>query len=96
MNRYLFLVLFVLILNESFAALPPKFQNMKDLDVMINFVKKHDRVLSTLRNIDLEKKVVYFGDQCKAQFKRISSPKPEGWVGPADPLKFDRANCSIE
>ena len=47
--------------QSSFSALPPAFQNTKDLDVMLRFIKSHPKVLSTLQSIDFKHKNVYFG-----------------------------------
>ncbi|MBT5229711.1 MAG: hypothetical protein HOM11_05485 [Methylococcales bacterium] len=79
-----------------FAALPPQYQNMDDLEVMVGFVKQHERVAGSLRLINLEEYTVYFGDDCKATFHRKHIPKAEGWVGPADPLEFDLSTCPIQ
>lgn len=88
--------LFILFLSEfSFAALHPKYQNMEDLDVMVEFVKNNEKVMSTLTSIDLENFVVYFDIDCKAVFDRKVSAKPRGWVGPADPLEFKMSTCRL-
>ena len=95
MKKIIASLLFILFPQCSIAALPPKYQNEKDLDVMIRFVKEHQQVMSTLKSIDFKKFMVYFGDDCKASFRRERTPKPEGWVGPADPLVFKSSTCSL-
>lgn len=75
------------------AALPPKYQNEKDLDVMMEYIKTHPDVLSALQAIDLGSMTVYYGQGCSAHFARQVVDKPEGWVGPADPLIFIEAKC---
>lgn len=96
MKRIMFLSIFLLMAQSAFAALPPQYQNVKDLDVMVNYIKKHQEVASTLKSIDLSNYTVYFGDGCKAVFGRKSTTKPAGWVGPADPLEFKYSNCSMK
>lgn len=80
----------------SLAALPPENQNWKDLNVMITFIKEHEKIMATLEFIDLENYIVYFSGSCTANFSRKITPKPSGWVGPADPLEFRSSNCSLE
>jgi hypothetical protein len=83
-------------IQSAGAALPPQYQNHKDLDVMVEFVHSHPVVASGLRTIDLYGYAVYFGDGCKAEFGRKTSLKLPGWVGPADPLEFKSSNCPVE
>lgn len=78
------------------AALPPQYQNMKDLDVMVQFVRAHPSVAAELNSIDLGKYRIHFGNDCTAVFGRASTIKPPGWVGPADPLEFQDANCPVD
>ena len=82
--------------SAAWAMLPPKYQNADDLSVMIGFIKKHDRVMETLKSIDFANFSVYFGDDCKAVFGRKAVPKPPGWVGPADRLEFKSSNCDLK
>lgn len=77
------------------AALPPQYQNAKDLDVMVAFIKQHAAVMSSLRSLDFQAQVIHFGKDCQAIFGRASTPKPPGWVGPADPLEFKSSNCPV-
>jgi hypothetical protein len=77
------------------AALPPQFQNANDLDVMVAFIKKHPRVASTLKSIDLHHYIIRFDTDCKAEFKRQKIARPPGWVGPAAPLVLSRSNCKL-
>jgi hypothetical protein len=79
----------------SHAALPPQYQNAKDLDVMVAFVKQHAVVMSSLRSLDLQAQVIHFGKDCQAVFGRASTPKPPGWAGPADPLEFKNSTCPV-
>ena len=91
-----FILILIVISTYSLAALPPQYQNEKDLNVMIGFIKKHPKVISALKKIDFNAKIVYFDDECEAVFSRKHKPKPEGWVGPADPLEFKKSNCEID
>lgn len=95
MVKYFALIMFLMCSHISNAALAPKYQNMKDLEVMVEFVKKHEKVMSTLKTIDFENFTVYFGTDCKITFERKVIPKPSGWAGPAAPLVFNTANCSL-
>jgi len=79
-----------------FAALPPQYQNTKDLDVMVDFVKSHPKVAATIREISVTDRTVKFGAGCKAIFVRKASSKPAGMVGPAEPLVFKRSTCPLD
>ncbi len=78
------------------AALPPKYQNEKDLRVMVAFAQEHPRIMQSLQSIDLQHFLIRFGDGCQVEFGRAYTPKPRGWVGPADPLEYKRSNCPIQ
>jgi hypothetical protein len=75
------------------AALPPQYQNVKDLEVMVNYVKANPDVAATVKSIDLQNKTVNYGQDCQATFERRLSTKPMGWVGPAEPLQFKTIYC---
>ena len=76
------------------AALPPQYQNMKDLDMIVEYIREHPEVASGLKSIDLGALTVYYGHNCKAVFGRKAIAKPLGWVGPADPLELKSSGCS--
>lgn len=78
------------------AALPPQFQNEKDLDLMLSYVKSHPEVLSSLQAIDLGVLTVYYGEGCSAEFTRKLVERPEGWVGPAESLVLKKNYCPEE
>lgn len=80
----------------TWAALPPQYQNMKDIDSIIDFVKQHKRILNTLEMIDFENNVVYYNHGCIANLGRQGIMRPQGWVGPADPLELKKSTCPIE
>ena len=42
-----------------FAALPPQYQNAKDLDVMVEYVKAHPAVAAAIRSIDMQNYVIH-------------------------------------
>ncbi len=96
MKKRLAIFLLVLTSQTAYAALPPQYQNMDDLDVMVNFIRQHERVAAELVSIELRSYTVHYGKDCKAEFKRDYVPKPDGWVGPADPLIFDKSNCPVD
>jgi hypothetical protein len=90
-------ILFSLVLTGvgmASAALPPQYQNLKDLDVMVEYIREHPEVAAGLRSIDLGALTVHYGHRCQAVFGRQALPKPPGWVGPADPLELKRSGCS--
>jgi len=87
------LVLLLLCSGLVQAALPPQHQNEKDLDVMLSYVKSHPDVLSSLQAIDLGVLTVYYGEGCSAEFTRKVVERPEGWVGPAEPLVLEKKFC---
>ena len=95
MKRHFF-CLVLLAATPALAALPPQYQNRRDLEVMLDFIRAHPRVESDLNAIDLDDYTVRFGRDCIARFVREASPKPPGWVGPADPLVFDSATCPVD
>jgi len=79
-----------------FAALPPQHQNMKDLAVMVEFVKSHPKVAATIREISVVDRTIKFGAGCKVTFVRKEHAKPDGFVGPAAPLVFKRSTCPLD
>lgn len=96
MKKLLGVVALLFCAQTSYALLPPQYQNAKDLDVMVAFVKAHAYVSATLRSIDLERGTIYYGESCSAVFVREKAEKPQGWVGPAAPLVFRQATCKID
>jgi len=84
-----------LFVGTTYGALPPEYQNLKDLDVMVSFISAKPNVLATLKSIDFENFTVYFAYDCKATFKRKVIERPYGWVGLAAPLEFDQSNCEL-
>jgi hypothetical protein len=80
----------------AIAALPPQYQNVKDLEVMMNYVKANPDVAATVKSIDLENKTVNYGKNCQATFERKPSTKPVGMVGPAEPLQLKAKNCPAQ
>ncbi len=79
--------------TSAIAALPPQYQNAKDLDAMAAFIKQHDWVMANLKSIDLETKTVHFGTDCRIEFVReyeLDQP------GPAAPLVFKESTCPLE
>ncbi|MGE4403757.1 MAG: hypothetical protein AB7F61_19105 [Desulfobulbus sp.] len=96
MKKFLFLSTILLIAQYSFAALPPQYQNIKDIDIMVDYIKKNEEVASTLESIDFLQYVIYYGNGCKAVFGRKSTLKPLGWVGPAEQLEFKKIICPVE
>ncbi len=75
------------------AALPPKYQNAGDLNVMTDYIKDHEQVISLLKSIDFRKHIVYYGD-CKIIFGRKESKRAAGILGPVPALEFKREICA--
>lgn len=94
--KKLFVLLLIFSIQVVHAALHPKYQNKKDLQVMVTFVESHEKVLTTLESIDFKHFTVYYNNGCKALFGRKYIYKAPGWAGPADPLEFKRSTCKIE
>lgn len=78
------------------AALPPQYQNRRDLDAMLAFIQQHPRVEAGLNAIDLDAYTVRYERECIASFIRDAQPKPPGWVGPMDPLIYKESTCAVD
>ena len=74
------------------SALPPRYQNVIDLEAMTKFIKQHPKVASSLEGVNVRNATVRFGSDCKVIFKR------EGpiVIGPAGPLVFKSSNCPVD
>jgi len=96
--KHVFLTLILLFGSVAEAALPPVYQNAKDLAVMVNFIENNEGVMEQLKVIDFENKKIHFGvfsaDECHVAFKREVQERPFGWVGPAGPLVHDYTMCN--
>lgn len=90
------LLLGAVLTSSASAALAPQYQNPKDLDVMIAFIKQHPKVMSSLISIDLRLRTVRYSEDCVAKFVRAQKPTPPGFAGPAAPLEYSASNCPIE
>jgi hypothetical protein len=89
-------LLSIFFVQPTHSALAPQYQNINDLDVMVNFVKAHPVVAESLRRIDLGDYVIFFGDGCKARFARKHVERPAGWAGPSEPLELKESNCPVD
>ena len=90
------LLVFLFIPQITYAVLPPRYQNMEDLDVIVEFIKQHELILSTLESIDFENYIVRYRNGCIATFERKDIPQSQGWVGPTGSLDFKKSTCSID
>ena len=88
-----FCLVFCCFTSLAQAALPPDFQNEKDLADIIAYIKSDHEVLSDLRVIDLAELAVYYGDSCRIQFARKVVKREAGWVGPKEPIEFKAKDC---
>ncbi|WP_395771223.1 hypothetical protein [Arenimonas sp.] len=88
-------LLFLLALPAQ-AALPPQYQNRRDLDVMLAFIQQYPRVEAGLNGIDLDAYTVRYEGECIASFIRDVQPKPPGWIGPMDPIVFKSSSCDLD
>jgi hypothetical protein len=91
---------FTALLFNSFAALPPEYQNSNDLKVMEDWLHlpENEMILSNLKSISLENYSIIYsspnqGEDCQILFKRKVVNHPPGWVGPAAKLEFDKKTC---
>ena len=86
----------LLISSAATAALAPNYQNIRDLEVMLQFLREHSYVAGTVTSLDLRQYVIHFGKDCQATFEReprdMSKPP---MPGPQAPLVFKSANCSL-
>lgn len=89
-------VLLLFLALPAQAALPPQYQNRRDLEVMLTFIQQHPRVEAGLNGIDLDAYTVRYERECIASFMRDVQPKPQGWVGPLDPLIFKESTCALD
>jgi len=88
--------LYLVLISNAYAALPPQYQNTKDMDVMVDFVKHHPVVAERLKSIDIHGFSIFYGGNCRAEFGRKAVFYLPGWVGPAAPLEFKRSNCNVK
>ena len=93
-KEILFSLVMLLSVSATQAALPPDFQNEKDLADVVSYIKSDHEVLSNLRVIDIAEMTVYYGDSCRVQFARKVVEREAGWVGPAEPLEFKSKECA--
>ncbi len=96
--KHVFLTLILLFGSVANSALPPVYQNAKDLTVMVNFIENNEEAMEGLKEIDFRAKRIrwesYTGE-CTAVFTReYVDHGPGGWVGPAEPLVHEITNCS--
>lgn len=82
--------------SNAHAALAPQYQHVKDMNVMVDFVKRHPVVAEGLKSIDVHAFSIFYGENCRAEFGREVVFHLPGWVGPAAPLEFKRSNCAVE
>jgi len=92
MKPFVIVLLTLCLASAAWGALPPRYQNQRDLDALVAFVHAHPEVLEQLRRIDLEHHEVHYGNDCVASFTRGEVPPIPG---PAPPLRFDRSTCPL-
>lgn len=81
---------------QAHASLPTASQNLSDLEVMYEYVTRHEVVLESLTSIDLANHAVHFGAGRKVSFHRGPPPRGELPVpGPATELRFKDASCAV-
>ena len=85
-------MLLILITSIATAALPPRYRNANDLDVMIHYIEDNEKVITQLKSIDFRKHIVYY-DDCKVIFGRKANTRPPDMIGPMPPLEFKREIC---
>jgi len=86
----------VLVPCAASAALAPNHQNIRDLEVMLQFLRQHAYVAATVTSLDVRRHVVHYGKDCLAVFEREprDASKPP-MPGPQPPLVFKASNCPL-
>lgn len=86
----------LLLSSAASAALAPNYQNLRDIEVMVDFLRQHSYVAARVTSLDLRRNVIHFGKDCEAAFEREprDTTKPP-MPGPQAPLVFKSANCSL-
>ena len=87
----------VLLSSAASAALAPNYQNINDLEVMLQFLRQNSYVAATVASLDLRQYVILFGKDCQAVFEREprDASRP-AMPGPQAPLVFKSSNCSLK
>ncbi|WP_051326649.1 hypothetical protein [Aliagarivorans taiwanensis] len=80
----------------SAAALAPNYQNLRDLDAMLDYMHEHPEVAARLDSIDMRDYVIHYDDNCRIEFMREARITPPGWAGPEAPLVFKTDSCSSQ
>lgn len=81
------------------AAMAPKHSAMRDLQVMVDFVGRHQKVAETLDSINFKEQQVLFSDGCIAQFERKSASLIRSLInmpGPGPGLEFKHSSCPLQ
>jgi len=87
--------LFFISMNAQ-SALSPTMMNVRDLNILVDFIEQHEKVAGTLELIDFSSYTVVFNHGCKAYFHR---PKASfltlSMPGPQPPIQFKSSSCSL-
>ncbi len=73
------------------SALPPRYQNVNNLETMTKFIKQHPKVASFLEAVNVRDATIRFGSDCKVIFEYQNT----GLLG-SYPLVFKSSNCPID
>ncbi|MBB5187554.1 hypothetical protein HNQ57_001823 [Zhongshania antarctica] len=78
------------------AALVPAAVHLRDVETMLEFIRKHQYVAMGLESIDLLSLTVFYNNNCEAKFVRS---KPSvlnlGRPGPQPGIVFERSTCPL-
>lgn len=78
------------------AALAPSAVHLRDLDTMVNFVRDHHFVATTLESINLTSLSVFYNTDCEAKFtRRKPSLLKLAQPGPQPKIEFESSNCPL-
>jgi len=89
------LILTILGVLSLYGALPPKVQYKKDKLAVDLFLNQHKNIKVVTTDIDYDRHIIYFADNCRIYFKRQKIDRPPTWVGPAAPLIYSHSTCNI-
>ncbi|MGB2740329.1 MAG: hypothetical protein WBC60_07210 [Cognaticolwellia sp.] len=94
--RYLLAISLFLISMNAQSALSPTMMNLRDLNILVEFIEQHEKVAETLERIDFASYTIVFNNNCKVYFHR---PKANLFTlsmpGPQPSIQFKSSTCLL-